>query len=193
MFSAEAKFAEVFKKMEAFGPEVVRNARIAAIKTAQDQVLAKLRERVLPKVPQMFGTLHRSITDEKTAGGFRIGFGGQASKYAERIHEDESISHTGTRSGKWVYLSGGGGFTQEGDLNEPRKGGTKTWRYASVQYVQRLPASDKPKVGQAHFLFGASNSAWAEIEQDETKRLVDAIQASVEDTLADLEASTGGA
>lgn len=132
-------------------------------------MLHTLRSRVAPKIlttsqqkaPKLWRTLMSSAEQKNASNGVRLGYGGQASKHAARQHNDETISHRGPRSGKYVYFGAGRGGP--GDENRHWKTGT-LWRRSRVQYLKRQEASRFPKVGQHHFLFGPG-SAWEKHEK----------------------------
>lgn len=148
--------------------------------------------RAIEKAPVLEGHLRRSgRADAHTSGGgvtIELGFGGQAAEYAEYQHDTDSLSHSGPRKGKWVYL--GEEPEHPGDWNDPRGGrkakrakwvtaragskgavyrgaqGTQRWntggkwRRARVKYRTRVStAKFRDKTGQSHFLYGRSNSA----------------------------------
>lgn len=179
--------------------DATRRALPAVAREAEKDTLKALRRRVGPKTlqvakgktPKVFRILEASGTDKNIPKGVRISFGGPASRYAARQHNSRTLSHSGQRSGKWVYE--GKRSPHPGDLNPPRgsgisrtfvtnldsrrtreiwtlkglqvKGGTGGvgwWRFKSVIYHRRHPAVKFPKVGQRNFLHGAPNSALEE-------------------------------
>lgn len=162
-----------------------RKAMLGFVRKSGAPAIATLAKQ---KAPRLFGDLKGSVLDYDTPQGARITFGGLAAAYAPAVHEDESIPHSGERSGRWVYR--GTMAAHEGAPNPPRgsglthaffrtkKGGRRTgwstragaparragkwWRRKAVTYAKRYPAIRYPKTGQAHFLHGSSDSAYAE-------------------------------
>lgn len=144
--------------------------------------------RAVDKAPILEGHLRQSMTVTVSGGGrlsrgritASIGFGGLASKYAEAQHENLEYVHHGQRKGKYAYL-GAGTTTRQGDLNEPRKGGTKRWRRKVVHHRTRRLTADMPhKTGQHHFLFGRPDSAWEENEAKVQRWVADRIEEAFE-------------
>lgn len=136
-------------------------------------------------VPVEFGTLQSSRELTNVPGGFRITYGGLASEYAEKQHEDESLQHdppttifsyegTGNDGpgawnpvGSWRRLPG----TVWGKPIEYNEGKTE-WRFLHVDYTRRSPRTDHPikKMASSHWLFGAEYSA---IEENRQPMIVD--------------------
>lgn len=136
-------------------------------------------------VPVEFAILEGSGQITEIPGGFRIEYGGLASEYAERQHEDDSLRHN-PPSGKYSYEGPWGG-DKLGDWNPPRgsgivrtiasslkthkqrevwskgKAGSKGWwRYQHVKYGRRSLRISHPikPTAVSHWLYGAEYSAY---------------------------------
>lgn len=146
-----------------------RKLGVMSLRKIQDTVAGvadKILARAIEKAPADSGILRRSGVSETrfTGGGIvaNISFGGMASKYAEVQHENPELTHTSAafraKYGSDVIVGIG-------------RNGHKT----SVDNAIKMMASKKPptwsshdasgklkghKGGQAHFLHGASNSAY---------------------------------
>lgn len=181
----------VIRALRDAGPSVAKAMEAEALKVLRGPVADKIAEKAQDKAPKMFGTLKGSAGTKDIPRGTEITFGGQASKYAARQHDDTSLRHSGPRKGKYVYE--GKTSPHPGDWNPPRgsgihrtmissvssrrtrevwalggetvrRGRNGWWRYKSVIYHRRHPAAKFPLEGQSHFLYGRPNSA-----ADETK------------------------
>ena len=172
MITTETNARQVIRELERrydAGGKAARGAMEKRLgRTAQQ--IAILANR---KVPVLFKDLFQSQELTRTPNGWRIRYGGLASKYAEYQHETTGLRHSGSRSGKYVYR--GKIAAHEGEPNDP--GG---WTRKNVTYAKRYPASRYPLKGQDHFLFGASNSAFEELWPRELIAIANAGQAAAE-------------
>ena len=148
----------------------------------QRQWSAKVFADAQVMVPVEFATLEASGQVTLTPGGFRIEYGGLASEYAERQHEDDRLRHN-PPSGKYSYEAGSG----IGEWNPPRgsgivrtvvsslktrkqrevwsqgrAGGKGWWRYQKVKYGRRSLRISHPikPTAVSHWLYGAEYSAY---------------------------------
>jgi len=146
---------------------ILDRADTLAARTARALEL-RLHRHWAPKVsadadrmcPEQFSILKGSRQTERIPGGFRITYGGLASEYAAKQHEDATLHHR-PPTNKFSYEGPFGG-DKPGALNPPRKGGKAPWRYQHVQYGRRSLRTDHPIKATAthHWLFGESFSAY---------------------------------
>ena len=205
MITTETNARQVIRELERrydAGGKAARGAMEKRLGRTAGEI-ARLSQQ---KVPQLFKDLLQSMEVERTSKGWRIRYGGLASKYAHYQHETKGLKHSGARRGKYVYR--GDIAAHEGEPNPPRGSGIRTgayktkggnvrfghisaagvrakrtgewWTRKSVHYAKRYPASKFPLVGQDHFLFGASNSAFEELWPRELIAIANAGQAAAE-------------
>ena len=157
MITTETNARQVIKELERRYDEGGKAAQRAMGKRL-GQAAQQIATRANRKVPVLFGDLFRSQEVTRIHNGWRIRYGGLASKYAHYQHETEGLRHSGPRPGKYVYR--GRIAPHEGDPNGPSK-----WRRQGVRYAARYETTGQYQElkGQAHFLFGASDSAFDEL------------------------------
>ena len=188
----------VIRKLRDSFPAIARQAETRVNRALRSEIGPRIKTEAAAKAPKLFRDLTRSGLVENAPGGIRIVFGGQASAYAAKQHEDDSLHHPG-RYGRYVYR--GKTAAHPGDPNPPRgsirtsvssiktgrtrgiwtdargkqlrgKGGF--WRRKAVHYAKRLPAGGRSDpAGQAHYLHGASNSAYEENQEWALGRMAD--------------------
>jgi hypothetical protein len=126
---------------------------LTRLRNTADAIGLKLQSRAVPRAPLGdTGALRGGATTETTQGSAglttTVMFGGLASAYAEVQHENDSYTHT---RADWVAKYG----TSTGARSSLKTGKT-SYRNASGK-TQKIKGH---KGGQAHFLYGAGNSAY---------------------------------
>ncbi len=227
MIDIAAKVNPVLTELRKLGPAIGKAAEASALRSVRREVAPHILALAKTKVPMLFRVLLGSGAFHNVPNGAAITFGGMASGYAERQHEDTSLSHSGPRQGNWVYQGFDLSTFRVGDWNLPRQatmmglhrgvigltakgnkargwvttGGRlytgkitgKRWRYSIVHYVKRAPASRfGHKVGQAHFLYGASNSAWEQSGEWAVRTLIAAALAGAKAATERVSIAAGG-
>jgi len=129
-------------------------------------VADKILSRAIQKAPADSGILRRSGTSEvrNSGGGLvaTISFGGMASKYADVQHENPELTHTSAafkaKYGNDIIVGiGRNGHTTPLSNAIKMMASKKPPTWSSHDASGKLKGH---KGGQAHFLYGASNSAY---------------------------------
>ena len=157
----DAQLKRVIENGKRFGVLAVQRIE-NTIAGVADKILA----RAIEKAPADSGILRRSGTSEvrNSGGGLvaTIAFGGMASKYAEVQHENPELTHTSAafkaKYGNDVIVGiGRNGHTTPLSNAIKMMASKKPPTWSSHDASGKLKGH---KGGQAHFLYGASNSAY---------------------------------
>ena len=163
---------ELVRSTPALGARIV----LAARDRLHDHWSKRVAADADKMVPEQFSILAHSQQVDLFPGGFRITYGGLASEYAAKQHDDPTLHHT-PPTNKFSYEGPFGG-DKPGAWN-PARAGSKTgkrWRFQHVSYARRSLRTSHPIKATAthHWLFGAPHSA------------LDANEAAIERDLADV-------
>lgn len=160
------------------GSNLTEALGIALEERLRDPWRDRIAERAQEMVPVQFGILAGSQQAENIDGGFAVTYGGLASGYAARQHEDEGLQHNpptnkfsyegpfgGDQPGAWNAIGGlrgaeGALFGKAIEWDSAKS----SWRFLHVQYGsgRRSLRTDHPIKAEAtaHWLFGAPFSAY---------------------------------
>lgn len=111
----------------------------------------------------------------------KITYGGLAAKYAEVQHENETFAHTPAEyEQKYGKPLNRNGYTRQTLRGKVGKRGkitikSKTWKYKRKHRITGYTG------GQAHFLYGAPNSAWNDASERRLREAIAAKSAQVLD------------
>jgi len=166
-------------------PKIARNiapamaaADMAAFDYLANEAAPKILELAIEKCPVLWGDMAATgqidvgVVNRVVLGDMAnvvtISFGGGGRKanppreYVEEQHENSGISHSGSRGGKgrfvYLYLAG----------RVPRVAPSGRM----VGYAQRDLKTNRPKQGQAHWLFGRQNSAFETLRYSISRGMV---------------------